>query len=405
MSASGSVWTVIGAVITGLVLLDYFFQIRRAHTPTMREAAVWSATYVGIAILFGTGVWMFGGTTMGVEYFACYATNEALSVDNLFVFLFIIGSFAVPRIAQQKVLLFGILLALVARTGAIFLGAALIRIFDWAFYLFGLVLLIMAGNLAKPSESEGHTTNTVTIRIARRLLHTSKSYDCDRLFTLEKGHRVMTPMLLVMIAVGGTDLLFAFDSIPALFGLSQNVYLIFSATALSLLGLRQLYFLIDDLLDRLVYLSYGLAAILAFIGANLMLQALHDNNIPFINGGDPVPVSEVSTTLSLTVIIVVLVITTAASLLSPRGRAQNAVAGARRHATEYLNQDYADPAQREKIFTRLLAEEDQITALPVKYRMKIRRADELMDLLAQAHRVHDAHRPAERPATPPSSDR
>jgi tellurite resistance protein TerC len=405
MGATGSIWTAIVAVIAGLVLLDYFFQIRRAHTPTLREAAVWSATYVGIAILFGAGVWILGGTTMGVEYFACYATNEALSVDNLFVFLFIIGSFAVPRIAQQKVLLFGILLALVARTGAIFLGAALIRIFDWAFYLFGVVLLIMAGNLAKPSESEGHTTNTVTIRVARRLLRTSKSYDCDRLFTLENGRRVMTPMLLVMIAVGGTDLLFAFDSIPALFGLSQNVYLIFSATALSLLGLRQLYFLIDDLLDRLVYLSYGLAAILAFIGANLMLQALHDNNIPFINDGDPVPVSEVSTTLSLTVIIVVLLITTAASLLSPRGRAQNAVAGARRHATEYLNQDYADPVQREEIFTRLLAEEDQIIALPAKYRMKIRRADELTDLLGQAHRAHDALGAAERPATPPSSDR
>jgi tellurite resistance protein TerC len=299
----------------------------------------------------------------------------------------------VPRIAQQKVLLFGIVLALIARTGAIFLGAALIRIFDWAFYLFGLVLLIMAGNLAKPSESEGHTTNTVTIRVAKRLLHTSESYDGDRLFTMENGRRVMTPMLLVMIAVGGTDLLFAFDSIPALFGLSQNVYLVFSATALSLLGLRQLYFLIDDLLDRLVYLSYGLAAILAFIGVNLMLQALHDNNIPFINDGDPVPVSEVSTTLSLTVIIVVLVVTTGASLLSPRGRAQNAVAAARRHATEYLNQDSeVDPVEREKLFIRLLAEEDQITTLPAKYQMKIRRADELMDLLGQAHRVHDAHR-------------
>jgi tellurite resistance protein TerC len=394
MGASGSIWTVIVAVIAGLVLLDYFFNVRRTHAPTLREAAVWSATYVGIAILFGAGVWMFGGAAMGVEYFACYATNEALSVDNLFVFLFIISSFAVPRIAQQKVLLFGILLALIARTGAIFLGAALITIFDWAFYLFGVVLLVMAGNLAKPSESEGHTTNTVTIRVARRLLHTAKTYDGDRLFTLENGHRVMTPMLLVMVAVGATDLLFAFDSIPALFGLSQNVYLIFSATALSLLGLRQLYFLIDDLLDRLVYLSYGLAAILAFIGVNLMLQALHDNNIPFINGGDPVPVSEVSTTLSLTVIIVVLLITTAASLLSPRGRAQNAVAGARRHATEYLNLDYdGDPAQREKLFTRLLAEEDEITLLPVKYRMKIRRADELMNLLGQAHRAHDAHRP------------
>ncbi len=394
MGASGAVWSVIVAVIGGLVLFDYLFHVRRTHTPTLREAAVWSATYVGIAILFGLGVWIFGGAAMSVEYFACYVSNEALSVDNLFVFLFIMGSFAVPRVAQQKVLLFGIVLALVARTGFIFIGAALIAIFDWAFYVFGVVLLIMAGNLAKPSESEGHSADTLIIRIARRFLRTSESYDGDRLVTVENGRRVMTPMLLVMIAVGGADLLFAFDSIPALFGLSQNVYLVFSATAMSLLGLRQLYFLIDGLLDRLVYLSYGLAAILAFIGANLMLQALHDNNIPFINGGNPVPVAEVSTTLSLTVIIVILLITTAVSLLSPRGRAQNAVAGARRHATEYLDLHYtADPAEREELFTRLRANEDQITALPEKYQTRIRGEEELMELLGRAHRAHDAHQP------------
>lgn len=394
MGDSGLVWTVILAVIAGLVLFDYLFHVRETHTPTLREAAVWSTTYIVIAVLFGVGVWIFDSTSMAVEFFACYISNEALSVDNLFVFLVIISSFAVPRIAQQKVLLFGIVLALVARTGFIFVGAAIITIFDWAFYLFGLILLITAGNLAKPSESEGLTADTMLIRIARRTLRTSQSYDGDRLFTVENGRRVMTPMLLVMIAVGGTDLLFAFDSIPALFGLSQNVYLVFSATALSLLGLRQLYFLIDGLLDRLVFLSYGLAAILAFIGVNLMLQALHENNIPFINGGNPVPVGEVSTTLSLTVIIAILIITTMTSLLSARGRAQNAVAGARRHAMEYLNLDYeADPAEREKIFARLVAEEDQITALPTKYRTRIREEKELMELLERAHRAHDAHRP------------
>jgi tellurite resistance protein TerC len=211
----------------------------------------------------------------------------------------------------------------------------------------------------------------------------------------------MTPMLVVMIAVGGADLLFAFDSIPALFGLSQNVYLVFSATALSLLGLRQLYFLIDGLLDRLVYLSYGLAAILAFIGVNLLLQALHDNNVPFINGGNPVPVAEVSTTMSLSVIVAILFITTAASLLSPRGRAQNAVAGARRHATEYLDQAGADPVEREKLFSQMVAEEGEITALPTKYRRRIRRKQELMQLLGQAHRAHDAHAPGSRSASSP----
>jgi tellurite resistance protein TerC len=394
MGASGPVWSVIVAVIAGLVLFDYLLSVRRAHTPTLREAALWSAVYLGIAIMFGVGVWAFGGTSLGVQYFACYVSNEALSIDNLFVFLFIVSSFAVPRIAQQKVLLFGILLALAARTGFIFIGAALITIFDWAFYLFAIVLLIMAANLARTSESQRRKTDTVLIRIARRLVHTSENYDGDRLFTVEHGRRVMTPMLLVMIAVGGADVLFAFDSIPALFGLSQNVYLVFSATALSLLGLRQLYFLIDGLLDRLVYLSYGLATILAFIGVNLMLQALHDNNVPFINGGNPVPVAELSTTLSLTLIIVILLMTTLASLLSPRGRAQHAVAGARRHATEYLNRDNAaDMKQQEKLFTRLLTEEDEITALPTKYRSKIRREAELMELLGQAHRAHDAYQP------------
>jgi tellurite resistance protein TerC len=392
MGVSGPVWSITIAVIAALVLSDYVFSVRRGQPPTLREAAVWSAIYLAIAIAFGAGVWAYGGVSMSVEYFACYVSNEALSIDNLFVFLFIVSSFAVPRIAQQKVLLFGIVLALAARTGFIFIGAALITIFDWSFYLFGIVLLIMATNIAKPPESKGPQTDTVIIRTARRLVHTSDNYDGDRLFTVEDGRRVMTPMLLVMIAIGGADVLFAFDSIPAMFGLTQNVYVVFSATALSLLGLRQLYFLIDGLLDRLVYLSYGLAAILAFIGVNLVLQALRDNNIPVINGGSPVPVAQLSTTTSLTVIIAILLITSVASLLSPRGRAQHTVAGARRHAMEYLNPNYqADAVEQEKLFTRLLAEEGEISLLPSKYRRKIRREAELMELLGQAHQAHDEH--------------
>jgi tellurite resistance protein TerC len=318
--ANAAIWLVIVAVIAGLILFDYLFSVRRTHPPTLREAAMWSAIYVGIAILFGVAVWVFGGAAMSVEYFACYVSNEALSVDNLFVFVFILSSFAVPRIAQQKVLLFGIVFALAARTGFISMGAALINVFDWAFYLFAIVLLVMATNLARCPESKSPSADTVLIRSVRRLMRTSENYDGDRMLTVEHGRRMMTPMLLAMVAVGGADVLFAFDSIPALFGLSQNVYLVFTATALSLLGLRQLYFLIESLLDRLVYLSYGLGAILAFISANLMLQALRDNNIPAINGGHPVPVVQLGTTLSLTVIVVVLLITTAASLLSPRGR-------------------------------------------------------------------------------------
>jgi tellurite resistance protein TerC len=324
MGASGPIWFALIAVIAGVVVVDYLVNVRRMHTPTLREAALWSAVYAGIAVAFGIGVWAVGGISMSVEYFACYVSNEALSIDNLFVLLYIVGRFAVPRVAQPKVLLFGIVFALVARTGFVLLGAALVTTFDWAFYLFGIVLLLMAANLAKCPGSEGHSPDSLMTRIAGRLLRTSKTYDGDRLFAIENGRRVMTPMLVAMIAVGGADVLFAFDSIPALFGLSRNVVLVFSATALSLLGLRPLYFLIDGLLDRLVYLPYGLAAILAFIGSNLLLQALRDNSIPFINGGHPVPVAEVSTTISLTVIVVILAITTAASLLSRRGPAQNA---------------------------------------------------------------------------------
>jgi tellurite resistance protein TerC len=391
MDVPTSVWwlTILG--IVGLLAFDFVFHVRKAHIPTLREAAVWSAIYIGFAILFGVGVLIFGGTTMGAEYFAGYVTEKALSVDNLFVFLVIMASFKVPRADQQKVLLFGIVFSLIARTGFIFLGAALINTFAWAFYLFGLILLITAGHLIKPEDSESRPADNIIIRVARKLFHTSEHYDGDKLFTIEDGRRVMTPMLLVMVAIGGTDILFALDSIPAIFGLTQNVYLVFTATAFSLLGLRQLYFLIDGLLDRLVYLSYGLAAILGFIGVKLILHALHENNIPFINDGQPVNVVEISTGLSLTVILGVLAVTVLASLLSPRGRAQNAVSNARRHATEYLEIE-TDRAHREEIFARLLAEEAEIRKLPEKYRARIREEDKLMSLLRRAHAAHDAVR-------------
>jgi len=238
-------------------------------------------------------------------------------------------SFRVPRADQQKVLLFGIVFSLIARTGFILVGAALINQFAWVFYLFGLVLLLTAGNMLKPEGEDSHSADNIMIRLARRLFHTTETYDGDKLFTVENGRRVMTPMLLVMAAIGGTDILFALDSIPAIFGLTQSVFIVFTATAFSLLGLRQLYFLIDGLLDRLIYLSYGLATILAFIGVKLILHALHENNVPFINGGEPVTVVEISTPVSLGVIVGVLLVTVVASLLSPRGRAQQAVSSLR----------------------------------------------------------------------------
>jgi tellurite resistance protein TerC len=389
MDVPASVWWVTILWIAALLAFDFFFHVRKAHIPTLHEAAVWSAIYVGIAVLFGFGVWLFGGTSMGTEYFAGYVTEKALSVDNLFVFLVIMSSFKVPRADQQKVLLFGIVFSLIARTAFIFLGAALINTFAWVFYLFGLILLLTAGNLIKPEDSESRSADNIVVRAARKVLPTSERYDGDKLFTVQDGRRVMTPMLLVMVAIGGTDILFALDSIPAIFGLTQNVYLVFTATAFSLLGLRQLYFLIDGLLDRLVYLSYGLAAILGFIGVKLILHALYENNVPFINDGQPVNVIEISTGLSLTVILGVLVVTVLASVFSAKGRAQNYVSAARRHATEYLEIE-TDTAHREQIFAALLAEEAQIRALPEKYRARIREEEKLMALLRRAHAEHEA---------------
>lgn len=392
MAVSGVVWALTVVLIAGLALFDYVFHVRKTDQPTLRDAAVWSGIYIGAAIAFGVGIFVVAGTGSGVEYFTGYLINEALSVDNLFVFLVVITSFAVPRVAQQKVLLFGIVFALIARTAFIFIGAALIAVFDWAFYLFGVILLMTAGQLLKPSESEGRTADTAVIRVAKRFIRIAEGYDADKLFTVENGKRVMTPVLLVMTALGSADLLFAFDSIPALFGISRNVYVVFTATAFSLLGLRQLYFLIDGLLDRLVYLSYGLAAVLGFIGVKLMLQALHENNLPFINHGKPVPAVELSTTMSLTVIVVILLLTTVVSLLSARGRAQNTVARARRHAIAYLNcRDESDAAEREKIFARLLTEERQVKGLSDKYQARIRQQDELMDLLQRVHQAHETY--------------
>ncbi|GAA4956810.1 TerC/Alx family metal homeostasis membrane protein [Actinoplanes utahensis] len=388
MQVSGVVWVLTVLGIVGLLLFDFFFHVRKAHIPRLREAALWTSIYVSIAILFGVGVWIFGGSTMGAEYFAGYVTEEALSVDNLFVFLLLMASFKVPRADQQKVLLFGIVVALLARTGFILLGSALINSFAWIFYVFGLILLITAGNLLRKKHDDGEEPDNFVIRLARRFLRTSDHYDGDKLVTYQDGKRVLTPMLLVMVAIGGTDILFALDSIPAIFGLTQNVYLVFTATAFSLLGLRQLYFLIDGLLDRLVFLSYGLAAILALIGVKLVLHALHENSVPFINGGDPVDVAEIPTVLSLGIIIGVLVITVIASLLSPKGRARTAQAAARRHATEFLDVE-TDPAYCDEIYHKLLVEEENLKRLPEKYRARVRGESELMALLERAHRVHE----------------
>ena len=392
VDVSSLAWALTLTGIVGLLVFDYVFHVRKAHSPTLREAGLWSGLYIGIALLFGVGVWVFGGAEMGPEYFAGYVTEKALSVDNLFVFLIIMSSFRVPRPDQQKVLLFGIVFSLVARGGFILLGAALISSFSWVFYAFGLILLVTAGNLLRPESADSHSADNVMIRLAKRFLRTSEQYDGDRLFTLEDGRRVMTPMLLVMVAIGGTDVLFALDSIPAIFGLTQNIFVVFTATAFSLLGLRQLYFLIDGLLDRLIYLSYGLAVVLGFIGVKLVLHALHENTLPFIGDGRPVHVVEISTATSLAVILGVLVVTVLASMVSPRGKAQTAVSGARRSALAYLElADEADPAERERAFAAVRADDDRVAGLAPRYRAVIDDEEALMELLSSARVAHDAY--------------
>ncbi|GHG43172.1 tellurium resistance protein [Sinomonas cellulolyticus] len=389
MSVSPLVWGITIVVILALLAFDYFFHIRKAHVPSLKEAAVWSSIYVGAAILFGIILLVFGGPSMGSEYFAGFITEKALSVDNLFVFLVIMASFRVPREDQQKVLLFGIVFALIARSAFIFAGVALINAFSWVFYIFGIILLITAGNLLKSEDSGEDEADNFVIRLARKFFHTSEHYDGDKLFTHENGKRVLTPMLLVMVAIGGTDLLFALDSIPAIFGLTQNPYVVFTATAFSLMGLRQLYFLLDGLLDRLIYLSYGLAAILAFIGVKLVLHALHENTLPFINGGQHVEVFEITTGLSLTVIVSVLLVTIVASLYSKAGKAHAAVNNARRHAESYLDLEYtADPAERERVYRELLDEEQDILEMDRKYRDRVKDIEAIRAKVAEAHSRH-----------------
>ena len=388
MDVSALVWGLTIAGIVGLLLFDFVFHVRQAHTPTLREAAIWSSIYVGLAVVFGIGLWMFGGATMGTEYFAGYVTEKALSVDNLFVFLVIMASFKVPRADQQKVLLFGIVFALIARSAFIFAGVALINLFSWVFYVFGAILLWTAVGLLRGGDGGDEADNFV-IRFARKHLRTSDHYDGDKLFTIENGKRVLTPMLLVMIAIGGTDLLFALDSIPAIFGLTENPYIVFTATAFSLMGLRQLYFLIDGLLDRLVYLSYGLATILGFIGVKLVLHALHENTLPFVNGGQPVPVYEISTGVSLAVILGVLVVTVVVSLVSPAGRAKTVETTVRKHARAAVDDELPE-ADRAVAYRALVAAQGRVAALPQKGRASIEGDEELSELVQRAHQQHAA---------------
>ena len=308
------VWIVSFAVVIGLVIFDFYSHVRTPHEPTLREAAIWSAVYIALALLFGVGVWIVWDSQHGLEYFTGYLTEKALSVDNLFVFLIIMSGFAVPRIYQQEVLLVGVVIALIFRTIFILLGAALIENFSWIFYIFGAWLFYTGINLARHDDTEEQGEN-LFIRFVRRVIPVTDNYVENRLIVKIDGRTFITPMMLVMIAIGSTDLLFALDSIPAIYGITEEPYLVFATNAWALLGLRQLYFLLGGLLSRLVYLSYGLAFILVWIGFKLVVHALRHNELPFINGGEAVTViPEISTLLSLGVIILTVTVATIASL-------------------------------------------------------------------------------------------
>jgi tellurite resistance protein TerC len=312
-------WTTI-IVTSAILLFDIVIVGRRPHEPSMKEVSAYLGVYVGLAILFGVGVWALAGHQYGTEFFAGWLTEYSLSVDNLFIFIIIMAKFAVPKDYQQTALMVGIVLALVMRGIFIFIGAAAIEQFSWIFYIFGLFLVYTAVKLAKggPTDDDEYEENKL-IKWAERALPATKEYHGAKLWIHENGKRLITPMFIVMLALGTTDLLFALDSIPAIYGLTSEPYLVLTANIFALMGLRQLYFLIGGLLRRLIYLSYGLAFLLGFIGVKLTLHALHENEVPFINGGEHVEwAPDIPILLSLGVILATLVVTTVASLYASR---------------------------------------------------------------------------------------
>jgi tellurite resistance protein TerC len=298
-------------------------QILKPHEPSFKESAIQSTIYVGAALLFTFVVSDVWGAQFGGEYLAGFITEKSLSVDNLFVFLVIFTKFAVPRRLQSEALLVGIILALILRGIFIYLGAAVIENFSWAFYIFGAFLLYTAFILVRDTLKGDHEDKVPGGKIVgflKKHIRSVDEYHGTKLTIVQKGKRYVTPLLFVMVAIGLTDLLFALDSIPAIYGLTKEPYIVFMANAFALLGLRQLYFLLSGLMERLKYLGVGLSIILAWIGVKLVIHALHKNELPFINGGEYVKtVPEISTEVSLGFIVTTLVITTIASLIATAG--------------------------------------------------------------------------------------
>ncbi|MBC7723633.1 MAG: TerC family protein [Burkholderiaceae bacterium] len=319
MNATPLVWAITIGVTVAFFVYEYFAHVRTPHTPSIGESARWSVFYISLALLFGVGIGIVSGWTFGGEYFAGYLTEKALSIDNLFVFLIIMSGFAVPKEHQQKVLMIGIIIAIVLRGIFIAVGAALIDNFSWVFYVFGALLLVLAYNQAFGSH-ESDPANGRAVKLMRRILPITDDYHGGSFAVRVDGKRFFTPLLLVIIAIGVVDLVFAVDSIPAIYGLTEEAYIVFTANVFALMGLRQLYFLIGGLLERLVYLAQGLAVILGFIGVKLVLHALHINELPFVNGGQGVDwAPEIPIWFSLTFIGATVAVATVASLIKTSG--------------------------------------------------------------------------------------
>ncbi|WP_436519837.1 TerC family protein [Actinoplanes sp. HUAS TT8] len=316
-------WTLTIGVIVALLALDLTLGVVRPHVVGFREAAAWSIFYIAVAIAFGLVFANVAGWTYGTEYFAGYIVEKSLSVDNLFVFVIIMATFAVPERYQQEVLTFGIIIALVLRVVFIALGATLLNLFSFMFLIFGLILIYTAVQLFRHRDEDPSIEDNALVKAGRRFLPVTEDYVDGKMVTRVDGKRMVTPLFLVLLAIGSTDILFALDSIPAVFGVTEQAYIVFVANAFALLGLRALFFLVKGLLDRLVYLSTGLAVILAFIGVKLVLHWAHKSL------SDAVP--EVSTPVSLVVILGILVLTTVASLIkSSRDPSLKAHAGSLR---------------------------------------------------------------------------
>jgi tellurite resistance protein TerC len=313
-------WTTI-LVTSALLLFDVFIIGRRPHEPSTREVSVALAAYVGAAVVFGLGILYFSGSQYGTEFFAGWLTEYSLSIDNLFIFIIILNKFAVPRRDQQSALMVGIVLALVMRGVFIAGGAAAIHRFSWVFYVFGAFLVYTAVKLAaEGSRNEDTFEQNRLVTWVQKHLPATEEYEGAHLFSTQQGKRLITPMFMAVIALGTTDLLFALDSIPAIYGLTNEPYIVLTANILALMGLRQLYFLIGGLLERLVFLSYGLAFLLGFIGLKLVLHAMHANKLPFVNGGRSFEwAPDIPIWVSLLVILATLSITTVASLVAARG--------------------------------------------------------------------------------------